>query len=160
MFRLRFTFTKESPIRFLSHLDMMKLMERALRRAELPVLFSQGHTPRMKLSLAWPLSVGMTAAAEYADVVLEKWIAADKIPALLNYVMPAGCRVTDAKMVDMKQDSLTAQVTAARWEVTPEPGAPVQEMTLPAGPKENTRIQDMFPKTALLHRAALIGKFS
>jgi len=175
MFRIRLKFTKEDPVKYLGHLDMMKLLERAVRRAELPVVFSQGFCPKMKLSVAWPLSVGMTSLGEYADIVLTKWVAQDKIAPLLNSVLPTGCRISDASLVNLKQKSLTEQVSAAKWyvevnlhDVIPAkadisqyliektPDKKIYEMTLPAGPKKNVRVQDLFPKTAQIERVELL----
>ena len=157
MFRIRLKFTKEDPIKYLGHLDMMKLLERAIRRADLPMLYSQGFCPKIKLSIAWPLSVGMTSSCEYADIQLDKLVSPDKIAPLLNSVLPAGCRILSASLVDPKQKSLTEQVSEARWKVIENnPEKTVHELLLPAGPKNNTRVQDMFPKTAQIERVELV----
>jgi len=157
MFRVRLKFTKEEPIKYLGHLDLMKLLERAVRRADLPMIYSQGFNPKIKLSIAWPLSVGMTSICEYADIQLDKWIAVEKLAPLLNSIMPVGCRVLEASIVDPKQKSLTEQVTEASWKVIESnPEKTVHELTLSAGPKNNTRVQDMFAKTAQIERVELV----
>jgi radical SAM-linked protein len=159
MFRLRLKFTKDASIRYLSHLDTIALLERMIRRAELPVMFSQGFSPRMKLSVAWPLSVGMSSRGELADVWLEQWIAPDKVVPLLNSVAAPGCRILSAELVHLREPALTEQVRAAVWAV---PAAdqptdqPSEQVTLPAGPRENVRIQDQFPKTAWIERIELV----
>lgn len=175
MFRLRLCYTKDAPIRYVSHLDMMKLMERLLRRAELPVMYSQGHCPKMRLSMAWPLSVGMTSESEWADIMMATWVSPDKLLPLLNYCAPHGCRILTAAYVNLKQTSLTEQVTQARWSVVARKIDEEETLSLsrvswlikedettytydfiaPAGPKNNTRIQDVFSKTALIHRHTL-----
>ena len=56
-YRLKFSFTREENIKYISHLDMMRLLQRALRRAEIPVAYSGGFNPQPRLSIALPLSL-------------------------------------------------------------------------------------------------------
>ena len=116
MFRIRLKFTKEASIKYLGHLDMMKLLERVIRRSALSVAYSQGYCPKMKLSIAWPLSVGMTSLCEYASFTLDRWLSLDKLVPLLNSVAPADFRILEA--VHIKNNvSLTELVTKANWQV-------------------------------------------
>ena len=68
--RLAVVFTKEAPVRFVSHLDVQRLFQRAFRRAKLPLAYSQGFNPHPLVSFATALSVGMTSRGEYLDVTL------------------------------------------------------------------------------------------
>lgn len=65
--KLRLQITKESGIRFISHLEYLKTLEKAIRRARIPVAYSQGFNPHMKFSLASALSVGVTSRARRAE---------------------------------------------------------------------------------------------
>ncbi|MDZ5035507.1 TIGR03936 family radical SAM-associated protein, partial [Clostridium perfringens] len=62
-------FTKESSVKFISHLDLMRTIQRVIRRADLPMEYSKGFNPHMALSIAQPLSVGVYSDAEYMDIV-------------------------------------------------------------------------------------------
>ena len=74
MQRLRVEFCRGEEIKFLSHLDLMRLWERAFRRADLSLVYSDGFSPHARISLASPLSVGVTSQAELMDVFLSSWI--------------------------------------------------------------------------------------
>ena len=68
--RLRLTFRKEGPARYISHLDLARTLERALNRAKVPVAYSQGFNTRPKMSMASALPRGYTSSHELADVWL------------------------------------------------------------------------------------------
>ena len=65
-------FTKEENIKFISHLDVLKTIQKNIRRAELPIEYSKGFNPHMSTSIAQPLSVGVYSCGEYMDMVLER----------------------------------------------------------------------------------------
>jgi radical SAM-linked protein len=87
---IRVRFSKRGDIRFISHHDLMRLFERALRRAGLPVAMSEGHNPRPRLSLPMPLSVGLAGRNEVADVGLCEWMRPDEFAARLAAELPEG----------------------------------------------------------------------
>src|SRR6185295_346248 len=70
--RVRAWFRKGERVRFISHLDVLRSWERAIRRAELPLSYSQGFTPHPKLAFASPLPLGFTSEAEVMDVTLDE----------------------------------------------------------------------------------------
>ena len=72
--RLMVAFEKGPEIRFIGHLDLMRTMQRALRRSGLPLSFSKGFNPHIRLSFAVPLSVGVVGENELMDVPLEECI--------------------------------------------------------------------------------------
>ena len=76
---IRIRFSKQGDIRFISHHDLMRLFERALRRAQLPVATSEGFHPRPRISLPMPLSVGFTGHSEVADVGLREWMRPEEL---------------------------------------------------------------------------------
>ena len=77
MQRLRVSFGRGVPARFISHLDVMRCWERVFRRASIPVEYTQGFTPHPKIAVAAPLAVGFTGEAELMDVWLRKWMPPD-----------------------------------------------------------------------------------
>jgi radical SAM-linked protein len=76
--RFRVWFRKGERVRFISHLDVLRAWERAIRRAELPLSYSQGFTPHPKLSFASPLPLGFVGEAEVMDVTLDERVQPDE----------------------------------------------------------------------------------
>jgi radical SAM-linked protein len=91
--RYAIKFSKESQIKFISHLDLMRTIQRIIRRAKLPVEYSKGFNPHMSLSLAQPLSVGIYSRGEYMDVVLDKEVSEVEIKEALSKSAPAGIKI-------------------------------------------------------------------
>ncbi len=87
---------------FISHLDMMRTFERAFRRADLPIAFSQGFNPRPKVSFTPALSVGITSSAEYMDGEFYEDVSADDVAIRLNRVLPEGLRIIKIGITDEK----------------------------------------------------------
>lgn len=100
--KLRIKFRKERPVMFISHLDMMRTFERAFRRADLPVAFTQGFNPRPKISFTPALSVGITSGSEYMDIEFFEDVQAEDVAMRLNRVLPEGLRITKVDAADEK----------------------------------------------------------
>jgi len=71
---LRAKFSKLKPLRYISHLELMDTIRRALRRAQFPLAYTEGYNPHIKLSLCQPLSVGMIGLGEFFDLKLDSYI--------------------------------------------------------------------------------------
>jgi radical SAM-linked protein len=91
--KLRLRLSKENQARFISHLDYIRTLERALRRAKLPAAWTEGFNPHIRMSLFSALSLGAASRAEYADVELASPVAPHKARDALNAVLPEGVRV-------------------------------------------------------------------
>ena len=117
MQRLRLRFGRGEELKFLSHLDLMRLWERALRRAGLPLAYSEGFTPHPRIALAAPLSVGVTSEAELMDVFLSRWIAPDSFVAQAKKQLPQGLDLPEAWPVGLNIPSLQSQVRFAEYKV-------------------------------------------
>ena len=126
--RLLLRFTKEEEIQYISHLDMQRLFQRALRRAKLPCAYSNGFNPHMLLSFACALPVGVCSNAEYAEVQLEKFVPPTEAMYRLNAVMPAGVRVLNA--AEPKDDYPTVGSVIALAEYTLEPEKEADEAVI------------------------------
>lgn len=111
--RICFSFARGHELRYLSHLDLLRFFQRALRRARLPVDYSRGFNPRVRLSLAVPLPVGVTAADEYADLYLREKVSPAHFLELLQRQLPVGLAVTGAGLVAPGNLSLAARIDAA-----------------------------------------------
>ena len=95
---IKFTFTKLGDMKFISHLDLMRLFQRAARRAHVPAAISQGFNPHMKISIKHALKLGIESNAEQASYVLYNVIEEKEFIDKLNKQLPIGIRVIDAQI--------------------------------------------------------------
>lgn len=116
--RIRITFIKQGPLRYTGHLDLHKLWERAARRAELPLAYSQGFHPQPKMNMAAALPLGFSSRCEVMDMKLEHDISLDDLPTRLNATLPPGLQVVYVQRVDEHAPALQTQVISAEYEVT------------------------------------------
>ena len=94
-------FSKGEVIKFISHLDLMRTIQRIIRRSEVPIEYSKGFNPHMALSLAQPLSVGVYSDGEYMDIVLTEKMQVDDILARLNEAAPPTIRFFEATPIEI-----------------------------------------------------------
>ena len=95
--KIKIKYEKGEEIRFISHLDHMRVLERAIRRAELPIGYSQGFNPRMLISYKTKaLKVGESSSECEAELTFSDWIKPDIIKEMLNNMLPSGFRILDA----------------------------------------------------------------
>jgi radical SAM-linked protein len=129
--RLRVVFRIAQPVKYISHLDLMRCWERALRRARVGLAYSAGFNPRPKLVFAAALPVGFTGSAEVVDVLLEQPMGLERFAAAVKGQLPTGLRLVDVAEVSTALPSLPSQVTAAEYRViveTEEPPPRVQAL--------------------------------
>lgn len=119
MNRIRFRFSKLGKVRWTSHRDMARMWERAFRRIELPLAYSQGFSPRPKVSFGLALPTGAESEAEFLDIELVPGADADlaALPGRLTTALPIGVDVCAAGPVDAGAGSLQSEVTSCRWVV-------------------------------------------
>lgn len=124
MQRLRVKFSRGEDVKFLSHLDLMRFWERALRRAGFKLAYSEGFTPHPRLSLAAPLQVGVTATAELMDIWLERWISPNDFLEETRKQLPPALGLEEARIISLDAPSLQSQVRFAEYlvEVASEKG--------------------------------------
>ncbi|MHC1720778.1 MAG: TIGR03936 family radical SAM-associated protein [Clostridiaceae bacterium] len=92
-------FTKESEIKFVGHLDLMRTIQRMMKRSGLPIVYSQGFNPHINLSLAQPLAVGVYSGGDYFDVPLLEEVDEQEIKKALNSSAPSGIRILEAAKI-------------------------------------------------------------
>jgi radical SAM-linked protein len=126
--RLRVTFAKEEEVKYISHLDLMRLWERALRRANVPLAYSLGYNPRPKISIAFPLAVGVTGQEELIDVTLERPLAPRDFASAVARQLPAGISVSQMEEVYPTLPALQTQVQAAEYLAIVEDSETVQQI--------------------------------
>ena len=114
--RYRVAYEKRGQARFTSHLDLVRIFDRALRVAKIPMAFSQGFNRHAKIAYGPPLSLGATSRAEYFDLELAQPCAWSVIEAM-NDILPEGIRITDGRAFTRQTDSLMAAITLADYDV-------------------------------------------
>ena len=127
--RLRLRFTKEGDAALLSHLDLLRLLERALRSAALPISFSAGFHPLPRLQVGHALPLGVEGGGELLDLELAEVVPPVTFINTLQPRLPTGIRLLTAEEVPLGQKSLAQLLEGARWTMgfRPESG-----VTLPS----------------------------
>lgn len=115
---IRFKFKRDEGLRFLSHLDMQRLFQRAFRRAEIPTAFSNGFNPHIKLSFAGALPLGMITDVEYGDLVLSEELSPDVFLRKMNAALPQDLQILEARELFHGETSLAAALKQADYRVT------------------------------------------
>lgn len=119
--RLRARFTKTGKVRFVSHRDVARIWERALRRAGVAVAYTEGFSPRPKLSFGLALSTGYESLGEYLDINLRDGESVDvdggRLPTLLSEALPVGMDVQAIVELEPGVPSLQQAVTSCTWHI-------------------------------------------
>ena len=120
--RMRVWFATDDTVKYVGHLDMHRAWERAIRRARLPLAYTQGFNPQARLQFAAALPVGFTGQAEVADVFLNEELDPSTFVHQLAGALPPGIRPVDAQPVPRELPSLQSQVNGAHYRVEVETG--------------------------------------
>lgn len=118
--RIRIRFSKLGKVRFTSHRDVARIWERALRRADLPIAYTEGFSPRPKLSFGLALSTGHESLGEYVDVAFPEGsvpVDLERLPELLSPALPAGIEVQTVQALQAGAPSLQQAVTSCTWHI-------------------------------------------
>ena len=116
--KLRMQITKDKDIRFISHLEYVRTIGRAIRRAKLPAAYSEGFNPHLKFSLASALGVGVVSYTEFVEIELAEPMEVEKAAVALDAALPRGIRVLAADAVDTHHAALMSQAAGASYRVT------------------------------------------
>lgn len=115
--RLRIRYAKEGKIRFVGHRDVARIFDRAIRKLRLPTAYSEGFSPRPKISFGLALSVGHESVAEYLDVELATSADIEGLCEQFTAALPNGLSVYGIAAVDPKQESLQQVITSCSWQI-------------------------------------------
>ncbi len=115
MQKLRIRYAKRSRLRFTSHRDFQRALERALRRAEVPMAYSAGFSPHPKVSYANAASTGSASEAEYVEISVTERCDPVQLRAALDEALPPGLDVVE--VVEAGPGSLAERLTGGEWEV-------------------------------------------
>jgi len=127
--RLRITFAKGGDLRFISHLDLKVVWERALRRAWVPLAYSQGYNPQAKLQLASGLPLGYTGAAEVMDVMLTESMSPEEFVNRVDPALPEGLNIVAVEEAPTESPSLQSALHQAMYRIILETPLPADELT-------------------------------
>lgn len=115
--RWRVRFSRDEEVKYVPHLSLMRFWERALRRASLPLAYSQGFSPHPRLSLAAPLVVGVTSEDELLEIYLSRPLAPTLLHGAISAQLPKGFQVLEVIPVHMAAPALPALVRWAEYRV-------------------------------------------
>ena len=117
MQRLRIRFRRGEEVKYISHLDIMRLWQRTFNRAGVPLAYSEGFNPHPRMSLAAPLALGVTSEAELMDIVLAKWSSPHSFTESVSRQLPRGIEILQVYNTAMTIPSLQSQVRHAEYTV-------------------------------------------
>ncbi len=113
--RIRLKFSKTIPISLLGHLDVMRLLERSLRRSNLPISFTAGFHPLPRIQIALALPLGVEALGEWMDLEFTQIVEANSVLLCLQKELPDGIKLLTAHEVPVNDVSLAKQLNSAVW---------------------------------------------
>lgn len=116
--KVRIKFSKEGPVRFIGHLDIMRYFQKAIRRAGIDIAYSTGFSPHQIMSFASPLSVGHESCSEYFDVELNSITDTEDIKMRLNRTMAEGIQILQVAVLDETEGNAMASVAAADYLIS------------------------------------------
>ena len=118
--RLRIRFYRGQEIKFISHLDIMRLWQRAFHRAGISLAYSEGFSPHPRISLAAPLPIGITSEAELMDIFTARWVSPHFFTKAVSQQLPAGIEIQQVYQIALNLPSLQSQIRYAEYKVEVE----------------------------------------
>ncbi|MEE2696400.1 MAG: TIGR03936 family radical SAM-associated protein [Cyanobacteriota bacterium] len=119
--RLRVRFAKTGEMALLSHLDLVRMLERALRRSQLPVSFTGGFHPLPRLQLALALPLGAEADSDWLDLSFTEVVQPEQLMDRLAPLLPEGFALLEAHGVPVKSPALSQMLQSAHWRLCLQP---------------------------------------
>ncbi|MGI6064871.1 MAG: TIGR03936 family radical SAM-associated protein [Bacillota bacterium] len=141
---LRSCLAIEGSLRFLSHLDTLRIVGKALRRAEIPVAFSQGFNPHPLIAFGPPRPVGMVSRCEYFDVELKEYVVPREFQKRFQEQCPLGLSIQKVGEIPRGTGALNALINCATYRLTTVFSPPLTKVEL------NNRVKDIFGKKEII----------
>ncbi len=150
---IRVMFEKTGKLQYISHLDLLRTMQTALRRAKVKMIYSEGFNPHMKITFALPLSIGTESIYEFMDIKTEVDVRSDYVKDALGRNLPNDMKVIEvyepeSKLTDIKYSAYTAILDYGELsEDAAEKGKKLfsQSLTVTKRTKKGEREVDIFP---------------
>ncbi len=127
MMKIRIKFRKYGTMKFIGHLDVMRYFQKAIRRAEVNIRYSEGFSPHQIMSFAAPLGVGITSNGEYVDIEVHSTGTTAEMLERLNAVMAEGFEIAEYKLLPDTAANAMSSVAAADYTLTFRPGYEPEE---------------------------------
>ena len=112
--KVRIKFTKQGPVKFIGHLDVMRYFQKAIRRADIDIKYSEGFSPHQIMSFAAPLGVGLTSNGEYMDIEVNSMKDCASLLEQLSNVMVEGICVTQCHLLNDHAKNAMSLVSRSR----------------------------------------------
>ena len=149
--KARIKFRKYGVMKFIGHLDVMRYFQKVMRRADIPIAFTQGFSPHMIMSFAQPLGVGVTSDGEYFDIELKESISSEKAVAQMNKTMVEGMEIVSfVEIPDDKKCSGMTIVAAAEYEVSLLESAKSSDVTKEISDEWKTKINEFMAQPVIM----------
>lgn len=116
--KLRIKFSKQGPVKFVGHLDVMRYFQKAMRRAGIDIKYSEGFSPHQIMSFAAPLGVGLTSNGEYMDIEVNSMEDCKTMVNQLNEVMAEGIQIMECHILEERAKNAMSLVAAADYTLT------------------------------------------
>ena len=127
--KVRIKFAKYGVMKFIGHLDMMRFFQKAIRRADIDVRYSEGFSPHQIMSFAAPLGVGIESFGEYLDIEVLSMDSPEAMRQALNDVMVEGVEILSVNVLPDQAKNAMASVAAASYRLTMKEGAfPIDDL--------------------------------
>lgn len=115
--RLRIAYTKVEDARFIAHLDLTRVFERAIRRAGISMSYSEGFNPRPKISFGFALAVGTEGEREYVDIDIQQDMDLGEVLGRIQEQLPPGIRLLEGRVLNQGCKPLMAVLNAASYRI-------------------------------------------
>ncbi len=158
MSKMIIKFEKDDCVKFVSHLDLIRVFDRAMRRAELPMGYSQGFNPHPLMTFAHPLGVGVASCGELLEMTLAEKVEPEIFKLRLNEKLPVGFKITEVREIEGKNNF--AKLTFADYAIKIEGELPgktleecfraIPEMVVDKKTKSGVKETDIKPFVAFL----------
>lgn len=125
--KIRIKFGKYGALKFIGHLDMMRYFQKALRRADIDMKYSEGYNPHMIMSFAAPLGVGITSDGEYFDIEVLSTKSSAEALNIINTAMVDGVKVLSYRKLPDTAKTAMSIVAAADYELSFKEGCMIPE---------------------------------
>ena len=113
---IRFSYSVAGTVKFLSHLDLLKYFCKAVKRAGIPIAYSEGFNPHPKLAFGPPRGVAIAGLNEFCDIKLKTPMTAEEFVERFNNALPKGIKINSARVVEGKAKPLQAIINRAAYE--------------------------------------------
>lgn len=117
MYKLRVTYSKSKEAKYISHLDLIKVIERTFRRLDIKLIYSKGYNPRPDITFAAPLAVGIESIGELFEIMLEERLDITFLVKSLNKELPSGIIILNAEYVAADGKNIMSRAYASIYEI-------------------------------------------